>query len=79
MTITEKLLESIRLERPSVAVLSRRSGVAKSILSRFLRSERSISLETADRLAESLGLELHAAGPGDVPANPAEGENRDAP
>jgi transcriptional regulator with XRE-family HTH domain len=38
--------------------LARRSGVDRSVLQRFLRGERNISVRTADRLAAHLGLML---------------------
>jgi transcriptional regulator with XRE-family HTH domain len=38
--------------------ISKRSGVPQSALSRFVKGERSISLETLDKLAEVLDVEL---------------------
>lgn len=34
------------------------AGVSQSVVSRFLRDERTITLETASKLAAALGLEL---------------------
>lgn len=38
--------------------LNRETGVDNSLISRFLRGERGISLTTADKLAKHLGLHL---------------------
>jgi len=38
--------------------VSKESGVAQPILNRFLRGERGISLETAAKVCEYLGLHL---------------------
>jgi transcriptional regulator with XRE-family HTH domain len=37
------------------------SGVSQPVLSRFLRRERSVTLDTAEKLCRALGLELRAA------------------
>ncbi len=37
------------------------AGVPQAVLSRFLRRERSINLETAEKLCRALGLELRPA------------------
>lgn len=62
----------------SPAALAAAAEVAPSILSRFLRGERSLSLDTVDRIATALGgLRLVAVGrrPGrGRPAMPANGE-----
>jgi transcriptional regulator with XRE-family HTH domain len=56
-TVSESL--RLRLESgPSVRRLSRQSGVDRAVISRFKRGERSVTLETADRLASALGLAL---------------------
>lgn len=41
--------------------LAKVSGIDKGILSRFIRGERTITLTTAARLAEALGMELGPA------------------
>lgn len=41
--------------------LGKASGVAPIVIDRFLRGERGLSLDTADRLAGALGLHLVAA------------------
>ena len=38
--------------------ISLESGVSQPVLSRFLRHERSITLDTAEKLCRALGLEL---------------------
>jgi transcriptional regulator with XRE-family HTH domain len=41
--------------------LARASGVDRSVLSRFLAGKRTITLETADKLAEELRLRIARA------------------
>jgi len=38
--------------------ISRETGVAESVLSRFVRGETGLAVETAERLAVHLGLEI---------------------
>jgi plasmid maintenance system antidote protein VapI len=45
---------------PSVSALARDAGGDRSVLSRFLAGKRTITLETADRLAAVLKLRLIA-------------------
>jgi len=56
--IEEQLRRAVEESDMSLVQLAERSGVNKGILSRFLRRERSMTLGTAARLAEVLGLEL---------------------
>ena len=62
----------------SPAAIAAAAEIAPSILSRFLRGERSLSLDTVDRIARALGgLRLVAVGrrPGrGRPAPPVHGE-----
>ena len=37
------------------------SGVSQAVLSRFLRGERGLNLDTADKLCRALGLDLRPA------------------
>ena len=37
------------------------SGVSQPVLSRFLRSERGLNLDTAEKLCRALGLDLRPA------------------
>ena len=56
-TISDQLREIILSRGPGHAV-ARSAGVDPGIISRFLRHERGLTLETLNRLAEALGLRL---------------------
>ena len=43
--------------------LSKRSGVTYAVVFRFVAEERDVTLRTASKLADVLGLELRPAGP----------------
>jgi transcriptional regulator with XRE-family HTH domain len=55
----------------SMYELARKSGVSQSQLSRFMRGERALSLESASKLFEPLGLKVVREPP--PPAPPAKG------
>jgi plasmid maintenance system antidote protein VapI len=57
-SLSEQLRERIAAAGPSVYELARDAGVDRSVLSRFLAGKRTITLETADRLAKVLKLRL---------------------
>jgi plasmid maintenance system antidote protein VapI len=57
-SLSDQLRALIGDARLSVYDLARDANVDRSILSRFLRGERTITLETADRLAKVLKLRL---------------------
>ena len=57
-TISKTLRTTAKGRGVSLRVLARESGVSPSVLSRFLRHERSLTLQTADKLAGALGLRL---------------------
>jgi transcriptional regulator with XRE-family HTH domain len=59
-SLSEQLRELIAAAGPSVYELARDAGVDRSVLSRFLAGKRTITLETADRLAVVLKLRLIA-------------------
>ena len=59
-SLSEQLRERIAAAGSSVYELARDAGVDRSILSRFLAGKRTITLETADRLAAVLKLRLIA-------------------
>jgi transcriptional regulator with XRE-family HTH domain len=59
-SLSEQLRELIEAAGPSVYELARDAGVDRSVLSRFLAGKRTITLETADRLAAVLKLRLIA-------------------
>jgi ribosome-binding protein aMBF1 (putative translation factor) len=58
MGMSDTVRQAIEASGLSLAELARRSGVSPAQLSRFLRGERSLTLETLDPLAKVLGLEL---------------------
>jgi plasmid maintenance system antidote protein VapI len=59
-TISETLRRAILDCGISPYELAKRTGVDQGVLSRFINSERDLRLQTADRLAPELGLELVA-------------------
>jgi transcriptional regulator with XRE-family HTH domain len=59
-SLSEQLRALIAAAGPSAYELARDAGVDRSVLSRFLAGQRTITLETADRLAAVLKLRLIA-------------------
>ena len=59
-SLSDQLRERIAAADPSAYELARDAGVDRSVLSRFLAGKRTITLETADRLAAVLKLRLIA-------------------
>jgi transcriptional regulator with XRE-family HTH domain len=59
-SLSEQLRELIAAAGPSVYELARNAGVDRSVLSRFLAGKRTITLETADRLAAVLKIRIVA-------------------
>jgi len=57
-TILDQVIRAIEESGITRYELAKRTGVSESALSRLVRGERSISVETLERLAEELGLEL---------------------
>jgi len=57
-SLSDALRRHIRAEGVSLYELAEQTGVARGLLSRFMRGERDIRLETANRIAAYLGLEL---------------------
>jgi plasmid maintenance system antidote protein VapI len=57
-SLSDQLRELIAAADPSAYELARNAGVDRSVLSRFLAGKRTITLETADRLAAVLKLRL---------------------
>jgi plasmid maintenance system antidote protein VapI len=57
-TLSDSLRRAIQLSGQSRYEISLAVGVAQSVLSRFVAGKRSITLETADRLASHFGLSL---------------------
>jgi plasmid maintenance system antidote protein VapI len=57
-SLSDQLREFIAGAGPSTYELARDTGVDRSVLSRFLAGKRTITLDTADRLARVLKLRL---------------------
>lgn len=62
--LAEQLRAAIRQSGLSGNQVAYRAGVPQAVVSRFLRGERSITLNTAAKLAAALGLELRSKGKG---------------
>ena len=54
----ETLREAIKDSGLNITQLGELSGVDKGQISRFVNEERTLTLESAERIAEVLGLEL---------------------
>ena len=63
-TITEEVRAAIADSGLSLGEIGRRADVPTSVLSRFMREERSITVETLDKIAEALGLRVVVNGNG---------------
>jgi transcriptional regulator with XRE-family HTH domain len=61
--LVQQLKDAIEESGLTLGELSRRSGVATSQLSHFVRGERTITLPIAEKLCEALGYELAKAKP----------------
>jgi transcriptional regulator with XRE-family HTH domain len=57
-TLSYQLREVIDARGLSAYAVGRDAGVDAAVVSRFLREERGITLETADKIALALGLRL---------------------
>jgi transcriptional regulator with XRE-family HTH domain len=62
MSISEQLRAAILAGPATQYRIALETGVAKSVLSRFIHGQQGIGLATADKLAEFLGMELVKAG-----------------
>ena len=58
LSISEQLRQAIREHSESRYVLSKRTGIDQSTLTRFVSGERGLRLDKVDMLADALGLEL---------------------
>ena len=56
--IEEQLRQAILTAGVSRYALSKASGVSQGVLSRFVHGERTVTMDTAARIAAALGLEL---------------------
>ena len=57
-SLPDIIRDAIRRDSRTPYRLSEESGVARAVLSRFIRGERDLNLRTADRLCQVLGLGL---------------------
>lgn len=58
MNLTKTIQKAIETSGQSRESIARETGINRSVLSRFVRGQQGISLTTADKLADYLGLEL---------------------
>ncbi|MDZ4779138.1 MAG: helix-turn-helix transcriptional regulator [Planctomycetia bacterium] len=56
--LSNKLREAIRNSGATQMEIAQAVGISDGIISRFMREERSMNLETAEKLAGHFGLEL---------------------
>ena len=77
MSLTEQLKAAIFASGKSFYRITKDTGVAGAILIRFANEERGMRLETADKLAAYLGMELTPTRPG--PTKPAPIKTKAAP
>ena len=71
--LVEELRAAIRSSGESLNHLGERAGVGRDRLSRFLRGERGLNLEAAEKLCRALGLRLMKAQ--DREENPPKGRS----
>lgn len=64
MAIRDELLSAIMASGKTVKMVAIEAGVPQPVLSRFVRGERDIRLDTAEKLAEHFGLRLTPDGNG---------------
>lgn len=60
-TLADTIRETIDRDGRSIYRLSLDTGVNQGVLGRFVRGERDLRLETADKVCKALGLELKTA------------------
>ena len=60
MNVSESLRRAVEQSGMSRYVIAKETGIAQSMLSRFVTGRRGLSLEAVDRLAAFLKLELVA-------------------
>lgn len=56
--IIDAIRIAVKMSNENPATIAKGAGVARSQLSRLLSGERGLSTETAEKLAEYLGLEI---------------------
>jgi transcriptional regulator with XRE-family HTH domain len=57
-TVSEQLRQAIANAPMNRHQIAEKTGIADSVLSRFVRGERGLTLESVDKLAAYFGLEL---------------------
>jgi transcriptional regulator with XRE-family HTH domain len=57
-SLSDHLRRIVNQASMSRYAISKRTGIPQSVLSRFVNGERGLSLESIDKLAEVLGLEI---------------------
>jgi len=58
LSLDEQIIQAIKDQGLSGYRLAKMSGVSQTILSRFLRRERTLTLKTASKLVAAMNLEL---------------------
>lgn len=56
--LTEAIADAVRASDQTPYAIAKGAGVARSQLSRLLSGERGLSVETAEKLADYLGLRI---------------------
>ena len=62
LDLTEQLRAAVTETGESLYAVAKRAGISYAILHRFMAGKRSINLETADQIAQALGLVLSSSG-----------------
>ncbi len=62
MTLAHTIRNAMKADPRSMYRIALDSGVALAVLSRFMRGQRDITLDTADRLCRALRLKLRPGG-----------------
>ena len=60
MTLAETIRKAIKDQPVSAYRLNIETGVSQPLISRFIKGERTITIETADKLMAYLGLEVRS-------------------
>jgi transcriptional regulator with XRE-family HTH domain len=77
--LAEVIRNALRASGKSAGQLAAASTVHKAVISRFLRGERSVTVETAGKLLAALGCEVEIRGPkADATPRPAHPKRRRA-
>lgn len=58
-SLTQQLQAAMMESQMSLYEIAKQSGVSASVLQRFVSGQRGITLETAGKIAKTLGLRLH--------------------